>query len=131
MSGDDVSDAALPFRRALSIDIGGAAVLAQRITYVGELGYELYVAREWAVQVWDRLMAAGSSRTGSRPAATACSSRCGSRRATATSAPTSPSSDTPYESGLGFCVDLAKGEFNGRAGARGPAPRRRRSGCAR
>ena len=43
-----------------TIDVGGAAVLAQRITYVGELGYELYVSPEWAVQVWDRLMAAGA-----------------------------------------------------------------------
>ena len=37
----------------------GAPVLAQRITYVGELGYELYVPPEWAIQVWDRLRAAG------------------------------------------------------------------------
>ena len=36
-------------------------VLAQRITFVGELGFELYVAPEWAVQVWDRLMAAGEA----------------------------------------------------------------------
>ena len=35
-------------------------MLAQRITFVGELGFELYVAPEWAVQVWDRLMAAGA-----------------------------------------------------------------------
>ena len=59
VTGDDVSGDALPFRRALTLDIGGAGVLAQRITYVGELGYELYVPRRWAVQVWDRLMAAG------------------------------------------------------------------------
>ncbi len=36
-------------------------VLAQRITYVGELGFELYVPPEWAVQVWDRLRAAGAA----------------------------------------------------------------------
>ena len=54
------SDRALPFRRARHIEIGGADVLAQRITYVGELGYELYVTWPWAVQVWDRLMAAGA-----------------------------------------------------------------------
>ena len=57
---DDVSDSALPFRRARTIELGGAPVLAQRITYVGELGYELYVAPQWAVQVWDRLLAAGA-----------------------------------------------------------------------
>ena len=56
---DDLSNAALPFGRAITISIGGAPVLAQRITYVGELGYELYVPPEWAIQVWDRLRAAG------------------------------------------------------------------------
>ena len=55
-------DAALPFRRARRIGVAAAPVLAQRITYVGELGYELYVAPEWAVQVWDRLMAPGPAR---------------------------------------------------------------------
>ena len=56
---DDVGGEALPFRAARTIRIGGAEVLAQRITYVGELGFELYVAPDWAVQVWDRLLAAG------------------------------------------------------------------------
>ncbi len=41
---DDVSGAAFPFRTARDLHVGGAPVLAQRITYVGELGYELYVA---------------------------------------------------------------------------------------
>ena len=44
VTDDDVSNEALPFGAAITISIGGAAVLAQRITYVGELGYELYVA---------------------------------------------------------------------------------------
>ena len=87
-TGDDVSSAGLPFRTARGISIHGAPVLVQRITYVGELGYELYVEPGWAVQVWDRLFAAGRSTESSR-AATASSSRCGWRRATATSAPTS------------------------------------------
>ena len=81
---DDVGDGASVPRRA-DDPVGGSAVLVQRITYVGELGFELYVAPEWAVQVWDRLMAAGEPRTS--PAATGRSSRCGSRRATAISEP--------------------------------------------
>ena len=79
-----MSGEAFPFRAARTIEIGGAAVLAQRITYVGELGYELYVPREWAVQVWDALVAAAAPRR----SATRRSTRCGSRRATATSEPT-------------------------------------------
>ena len=49
-----------PYRARARSRSAAPTVLAQRITYVGELGYELYVAPEWAVQVWDRLMAAGA-----------------------------------------------------------------------
>ena len=50
---------ALPFMHAGHVSVDGIPVLAQRVTYVGELGWELYVERERAGQVWDRLMAAG------------------------------------------------------------------------
>ena len=46
--------------QAREIRISGLAVLAQRVTYVGELGWELYANPEWAGQVWDRLMEAGA-----------------------------------------------------------------------
>src|SRR5207248_11411436 len=59
VTSDDVSPEAFPFRTAKAIAIGGANVLAQRITYVGELGYELYVERALAVSVWDALLEAG------------------------------------------------------------------------
>src|SRR4029077_12946409 len=55
----DVSNAAFPFRAAAEIDIGFARVLCIRITYLGELGYELYIPAEQAVHVYDRLVAAG------------------------------------------------------------------------
>ena len=58
-SDDDVSDAALPLRTARPIRVGGAPVLAQRISYAGELGWELYTDRAWAVTTWDRLADAG------------------------------------------------------------------------
>ena len=57
----DVTDAALPLRRAVTIAIEGAPVLAARISYAGELGWELYVEPRWAVSVWDRLLAAGAA----------------------------------------------------------------------
>ncbi len=59
VTDDDVSAAAFPFRTAKTVEVGGAPVLAQRITYVGELGYELYIARRNAVQLWDALMPRG------------------------------------------------------------------------
>jgi 4-methylaminobutanoate oxidase (formaldehyde-forming) len=57
---DDVSDAGFPYLRGRTLDVGGADVWAQRITYVGELGWELYLDPEWAMPVWDRLWAAGA-----------------------------------------------------------------------
>jgi 4-methylaminobutanoate oxidase (formaldehyde-forming) len=57
----DVGDAAFPFRAAAEIDVGFARVLCLRITYVGELGYELYVPTEQAQHVYDRVVAAGAS----------------------------------------------------------------------
>jgi 4-methylaminobutanoate oxidase (formaldehyde-forming) len=59
VTSEDVSDSAFPFRAAREIDIGFARVLCVRITYVGELGYELYVPAEQAVHVYDRVVAAG------------------------------------------------------------------------
>lgn len=58
-SPDDVGDGALPMRTAREVRVAGATVLAQRISYAGELGWELYLEREWATGVWDALMAAG------------------------------------------------------------------------
>ena len=52
-------DIGLPFMHASAITIDGFDVFAQRVTYVGEMGWELYVDREHAGQVWDRLMSAG------------------------------------------------------------------------
>jgi glycine cleavage system aminomethyltransferase T len=58
-SSSDVSDAAIPPRQARTIEVAGATVLATRLSYAGELGWELTVAPEWAVAVWDALLAAG------------------------------------------------------------------------
>ena len=54
-----VSDGAFPFRGARTIAIGCAPVLATRITYVGELGYELFVPTEAALHVYDLITAEG------------------------------------------------------------------------
>ena len=57
---DDVSNAAFPFATCRDIVVAGAPVRALRITYVGELGWELHVPAEAAGAVYDRLMQAGS-----------------------------------------------------------------------
>jgi 4-methylaminobutanoate oxidase (formaldehyde-forming) len=57
----DLSNAAFPFGTSQVIDLGYARVRASRITYVGELGWELYIPTECAPGVFDVLMAAGKA----------------------------------------------------------------------
>ena len=59
LTSADVSDAAFPFRACRRLDVGCATLLATRITYVGELGYELFVPSESALHVYDAIVAAG------------------------------------------------------------------------
>lgn len=57
----DISDVAQPFASARRIGIAGCPVLALRITYVGEQGWELHLPTEYALTVYDSLYAAGSA----------------------------------------------------------------------
>ena len=59
LTRDDVSNATFPFGALRQIAIAGAPVLALRITYVGELGWELHIPVEFAATIYDRLMEAG------------------------------------------------------------------------
>jgi glycine cleavage system aminomethyltransferase T/glycine/D-amino acid oxidase-like deaminating enzyme len=59
---DDVSHAGFPFGTFREIEVGGITVLASRISYVGELGWELYVPFELGGRLWDELWAAGRPR---------------------------------------------------------------------
>ena len=110
-----VADDELPFYQARELEIAGARVLAQRLTYVGELGYELYVAPEDAVQVWDRLVAAGAPLGIAHVGYRAIDSLRMEKGYRYMGADIS-AGDRPDEAGLGFCVPLErKGAFRGRA----------------
>jgi len=113
VADDDVSDAASPLRRAIEIRIGGAPVMAARISYAGELGWELYVAPAWAVGVWDRLRAAGAEHHlepfGYR-ALDALRLEKGYRYFSTDMTML----ETPDEAGLGSFVRIDKGPFVGR-----------------
>ena len=61
MTDADLSNEAFPFGTAREIDLGLAFVRAARITYVGELGWELYVPTEFATHVYDEIVAAGEA----------------------------------------------------------------------
>jgi 4-methylaminobutanoate oxidase (formaldehyde-forming) len=59
LTRDDVSNAGFPFAQCRRISVAGVEVIALRVTYVGELGWELHVPIESAAKVYDRLMDAG------------------------------------------------------------------------
>jgi 4-methylaminobutanoate oxidase (formaldehyde-forming) len=90
-------------------------VWAQRITYVGELGYELYAEPAWGVQIWDRLAAAGAPYD-VRPVGYRVLDSLRMEKGYRAFGSDLTAGDTPDEAGLGFCVALErKGEFVGRA----------------
>jgi 4-methylaminobutanoate oxidase (formaldehyde-forming) len=113
----DVSDEAFPYMTARSIHVDGVEVWAQRVTYVGELGWEVYVAPGQAGPVWDTLMRAGRSHgicPAGYKAVDSLRLEKGYRYWSTDITPV----ENPYEAGLGFCVRLAKGDFIGREALR-------------
>ncbi|HWJ31374.1 MAG TPA: FAD-dependent oxidoreductase, partial [Gaiellaceae bacterium] len=96
----DVSKEAFPFRTSKELDFG----LAQRISYVGELGYELYVLRERAVAVWDALTESASPEPVGYQALDSLRIEKGYRYF----GTDMTASDTPFEAGVGFCVASGK-----------------------
>jgi 4-methylaminobutanoate oxidase (formaldehyde-forming) len=125
----DLSNEAFPFRAAREIDIGFARVLCIRITYLGELGYELYVPAEQAVHVYERIVAAGEA-VGLRHAGLKALASLRMEKAYRDYGHDIDNTDSVLEAGLGFAVDLDKpGGFVGRdavaaAKAAGPPTRR-------
>jgi glycine cleavage system aminomethyltransferase T len=63
VSSSDFSAAAFPFGHSREVDLSGLTVRATRLTYVGELGWELYVPSEMAAAAFERLTAAGHAIT--------------------------------------------------------------------
>jgi 4-methylaminobutanoate oxidase (formaldehyde-forming) len=111
----DVSNAAFPFGHLREIGIAGATVRALRVTYVGELGWELHVPLAATGAVFDALMAAGAGE-GIRPVGyRALESLRLEKGYRAWSSDITPN-DTPFEAGLGWAVKMRSGrDFIGRA----------------
>jgi heterotetrameric sarcosine oxidase gamma subunit len=114
VSGADLSHQAFPFGTHREIEIGYAIVRAARITYVGELGWELYVPAEFALHVFERLMQAGvrhDLKLAGFHAMNACRTEKGYRHW----GHDIGIEDTPLEAGLGFtCAFDKAGGFIGR-----------------
>ncbi len=117
----DVSNAAFPFGHVREIPIAGATVRALRVTYVGELGWELHIPIAALGEVYDALMAAGRGH-GIRPIGyRALESLRLEKGYRAWSSDITPN-DTPFEAGLGWAVKLRKNtDFLGRRALEGLA----------
>ncbi len=114
VTNDDVSNAALPFGHWREVHVGGAPVRALRVTYVGELGFELHVPAEFALTVYDRLIEAGGPHGLSLAGYRAIESLRLEKGYRAWGADIGPD-HTPLEAGLGFAVKLRTGQpFLGR-----------------
>ncbi|PRY62888.1 4-methylaminobutanoate oxidase (formaldehyde-forming) [Knoellia remsis] len=108
----DLSDEAFPFRAARTITVAGVEVLCVRITYVGELGYELHVPGERAAEVWRALRARGTA-YGLRPVGLRALGSLRLEKAYRDWGHDIDNTDTVGSAGLGFAVDLGH-EFIGR-----------------
>ncbi len=113
MTTDDVSNAAFPYMTWREVTVAGVQARTLRVTYVGELGWEIYVAPDQALRVWDALWEAGGP-FGLLPvgyrAVDSLRLEKGYRYWSADITP----EYSPYESGQGFCVKLDKDDFQGR-----------------
>jgi glycine cleavage system aminomethyltransferase T/glycine/D-amino acid oxidase-like deaminating enzyme len=117
-----------PYMRAAELAVGPVPCLALRVTYVGELGWELYCPSELGLRLWDELWAGGREHglvAGGYKAIDSLRLEKGYRVWGADITP----EDTPYEAGLGFAVKVDKGEFTGREALLGAQEPERRLCC--
>ncbi len=125
----DLGNEAFPFRAARELDLGFARALCVRITYLGELGYELYVPAEQALEAYERIVAAGEPR-GLVHAGLKTLASCRMEKGYRDYGHDIDNTDSVLEAGLGFAVDLKKPDgFIGKAAvlakkAAGPLKRR-------
>ena len=112
-SPDDAGDGALPARRSGSITVAGAAVLAARISYAGELGWELTTAAPDAVAVWDAIWRAGAAH-GLDPIGYRALDGLRMEKGYRYHGIDMTMLETPFEAGLGSFVRLGKAPFTGR-----------------
>ena len=128
VSRDDLSNDGFPFLTAREITVGSVPVTALRVTYVGELGWELYAPAEYGRTLWATVWAAGRPHAlvaGGYRAIDALRLEKGYRVWSSDITP----DETPFDAGLGFAVALDKRvDFIGRdalMAARAAGPRKR------
>lgn len=110
---DDISNAGFPYMTSKRMTVGDVPVIASRVTYVGELGWEFYCPMEYGLRLWDTLWEAGQSEglvAGGYKAIESLRLEKGYRYWSGEISP----DYTPYEAGLGFAVKLDKENFIGK-----------------
>jgi len=110
----DLSNEAFPYLRAREVDVGMAPCLALRVTYVGELGWELYTPAEFGAHLFETLLDTGRDHGVVPSGYRAIDSLRVEKGYLAWGADITPEED-PFQAGLGFAVDLGKG-FIGKEG---------------
>jgi len=113
LTESDLSHEAFGYMSAKEINVGAVPCLAVRVTFVGELGWELYCPCEYAVGLWDSLMAAGSPH-GLVPGGYRAIESLRLEKGYRVWGSDVTTTDSPFEAGLGFAVKIKKGEFIGR-----------------
>jgi glycine cleavage system aminomethyltransferase T/glycine/D-amino acid oxidase-like deaminating enzyme len=114
LTAADLSNQAFAYFTARRLFVGEVPCLAQRVSYVGELGWEIYTSADYGQRLWDLLWRAGQPLgviAGGRAAFESLRLEKGYRLWGVDM----HAEHTPYEAGLGFTVKLDKGEFIGRA----------------
>jgi 4-methylaminobutanoate oxidase (formaldehyde-forming) len=123
----DLSTPAFPYFTSRVIDVAGVEVRANRVSFAGELGYELVVGQEVAGQVWETVFAAGSD-FGIEPVGYYALNTLRLEKCFYYWGDDICPGDTPLEANLDFCVRFDKGSFIGREALlrqRGSGPERK------
>jgi len=112
-SPNDFSNEAHPFGTAREIEIGMGLARAHRVTYVGELGWEIYVSTDQAAHVFETLVEAGAPH-GLTLCGLHAMDSCRIEKAFRHFGHDITNEDHVLEAGLGFAVKTKKGDFTGR-----------------
>jgi 4-methylaminobutanoate oxidase (formaldehyde-forming) len=113
VTADDISNQNFPYGKCKEITVGDAPAKALRVTFVGELGYELHIPTEFACHVYETLWDAGRDLGVTNAGYRAINSLHFEKGYCLWGSELTPEY-TPYDAGLGFCVSLHKGDFLGR-----------------
>ncbi|WP_206791804.1 FAD-dependent oxidoreductase [Amycolatopsis sp. MtRt-6] len=124
LSREDFSHAGLKYFRARRARIAGVPVVAMRLSYVGELGWEIYTSADNGLRLWDALWVAGQP-LGVIAAGRAAFNSLRLEKGYRLWGTDMTTEHDPYEAGVDFAVRPAKGEFLGRDALAGRTPSRR------